>query len=421
MELCYKVRMRRWILLAVLATVAAPPSVFGQPNPSAVTLRETLALARAQSPARQAAAARAEAADLSQTWAGRMLNPTTEFRWENIAPGLRTALPADVFATLTQPIELGGKRGARRGVAAAVATAARANLGATERALEVEVARRYVAAVRGRDRRDTLTVQAAGLSELVRILERRVAEGVTADADLRKLETERARVDIDAALARIAAQRELVGLAALAGWSSPPSLEALERPAVELPPNASADAVVMDAVDRRDDVRVAVSRVGASQHALRLEESRRVPDLHVTGGFKRTAGYDTGLVALLVPVPLFERNRASIVLAHGNVKAAELELAQTRRLAAGEARAAVGAAIDLTRRANDAAARLIEPATIARAAARAAFTSGAGDLLRLVDAERVYADARLTVDDLANAALLATIEARFALAEEAIP
>ena len=54
-------------------------------------------------------------------------------------------------------------------------------------------------------------------------------------------------------------------------------------------------------------------------------------------------------------------------------------------------------------------------------AARAAFTSGAGDLLRLVDAERVYADARLAVNDLTINAVLATIEARLALAEDAIP
>lgn len=406
------------VLVVAFGYAFQVPAQSSQP---AVTLRDAIQQARAQSPARQAAAARVEAADLSRAWAGRPLNPTTEFRWENIAPGLGSALPADIFATLTQPIELGGKRGARRGVALATADAARATMGSTERTLDIEIAQRYLAVIRERDRRRTLTEQADGLAEIVRVLERRVAEGVTAEADLRKIETERTRVETDAALANIAATRELTALGALAGWTTPPSPEALERPAVTLPAGADTEAVVLSALDRRSDVRVAAARLEAARQNLRFEESRRVPDLHVTGGFKRTAGYDTGLVAVLLPVPLFERNRAAIAVADGNVRAASLELDQTRRLAAGEARAALAAATELTRRATDATTRLIQPATVVRTAARAAFTSGAGDLLRLVDAERVYADARLTVDALAIEALRATIEARLALAEEAIP
>lgn len=396
-------------------------TVLAQPSQPVVTLREALQQARAHSPARHAALARVEAADLARTFAGRPLNPTAEFRWENIAPGLRGALPADVFATLTQPIELGGKRAARRGVAAAAVEAARASAGSATRALDLEIAQRYVAVIREQDRRRALVEQGEGLTEIVRVLERRVAEGVTAEADLRKIETERARVETDAALAGIAAGRVLAGLAALTGWTTPPSAEALERPVVQVPGGVDADAAVMAAVDRRPDVQVAASRLDASQQNLQFEISRRAPDLHITSGFKRTAGFDTGLLAVLVPVPLFERNRASIALAQGNVRAAALELEQTRRVAIFEARAALAAASDLTQRAADAAARVIQPATVVRAAARAAFTSGAGDLLRLVDAERVYADARLTVSDLASEALLATIEARLALAEEAIP
>lgn len=407
--------------MILVAAFAHSSPVLAQPSEPFVTLRDTLLQARVQSPARLAAAARVDAADSSRAWAGRPLNPTTEFRWENIAPGLRSALSADIFATLTQPIELGGKRGARRGVALATADGARATMGFVERMLDIEIAQRFLAVVRERDRRRTLTEQAEGLAEIVRILERRVAEGVTAEADLRKIETERTRVETDAVLATIAATRELTALGALAGWTRPPPPEALERPVVELPAGAEADATLLGAVDRRPDVRIAASRLEAARQHLRFEEARAVPDLHVTGGFKRTAGYDTGLVAVLLPVPLFERNRASIALADGNVRAAALELDQTRRIAVGEARAAREAAIELTRRATDAATRLTQPAAVVRAAARAAFTTGAGDLLRLVDAERVWAETRLTVDALAIEALRATIEARLALAEEAVP
>lgn len=412
------------IVVVVLASSAGVARLHGQTSLAAgnpVGLRDALRQARAQSPARQASSARVEAAELSRTWAGRLLNPLAELRWENMAPGLRSSLPLDVFATITQPIELGGKRTARRGLADAITETAQASHWAVERSIDLDVARRFLAVVRLRDRRRALAEQADGLAELVRILERRVAEGTTAEADLRKLETERARVETDAFTAGLAAARELATLAALVGWTDTPPADTLERPDVPPPADTALDAAVDQALSRRADVRIAAARLESSRQHLRFEQARRIPDLNVTGGFKRTAGYDTSVVALLLPVPLFEHNRASIVLARGNVSAAELELEQTRRLAAAEARAAVSAARELARRATDAAAHLIAPATVVRAAARSAFTSGAGDLLRLVDAERVYADARLIVNDLAIEATLAAIEARLALAEEPMP
>lgn len=407
------------VALALLGPLA--PGVVmgaaGQPADGPFTLRGALSLARTRSPARQASAARVEAADLSRAWAGRLLNPVTELRWENMAPGLRGNLPADIFATVTQPIELGGKREARRGLAAATANGARASLWATEKALDAEVARRFLGVIRQRDRAATLSEEAVELAEYVRVLGRRVAEGVTAEADVRKLETEHARVDTAAALARIAAIRELATLSALVGWSPPPALDALERPS--LPPTAARD--VATAVEERPDVRLAASRLEASTRTLSFERARSVPDLNISGGFKRTAGYDTGLLAVLVPIPIFERNRVNVVLAEGNSRAAQLELEQTRLLAAGDVRATQMAAEELIRRSSTAAAQLVEPADVVRRSARAAFVSGAGDLLRLVDAERVYADARLTANELALDAVLAAVEARLARAEDAVP
>jgi outer membrane protein TolC len=56
-----------------------------------------------------------------------------------------------------------------------------------------------------------------------------------------------------------------------------------------------------------------------------------------------------------------------------------------------------------------------------RSAALAAFREGSADILQLIDAERVYAEAQRAVIDLRLEAVLTIIEARFALGEEAIP
>lgn len=425
-------------LLALVVAMASPNAGTAQPATAGTTLRDALIQARAQSPARRAAAARVEAADLSRSLSGRTPNPIVELRWENWAPNLHDRLAYDTFATVTQTVELGGKRSARQGVAAAGAQGARAALWASERDLDAEIVRRYLTVVRERDHNRTLAEHADGLAELVRILERRVAEGVAAEADLEKLRTERARVDIDAMLARMHAERELAVLAALVGWSPAPALDALDAPALALVPAASdpgtsepgtgaprviapSAAVVDAALDRRPDVQQAAARLEAARQTLRFESARRVPDLQVIGGLKRTSAYDTGVASVLVPIPLFDRNQPALALARGGVTAAELELAQTRRLADGQIRAALQAAGTLARRSRDADARLVAPAAVVRSAARAAFESGAGDLLRLVDAERVFADARMAVNALQNDAIQAAIEARLALAEDPVP
>lgn len=411
----------RSLTMAYLLGAGVSPFASAQTSPPLLSLSEALTQARARSPRRQASVARVEAADLSRPWAGRLPNPIVELRWENWASGHRDVLLFDTFATVTQPIELGGKRAARVAVAASVAGSARATLDGTEREIDAEVVHRFLAVVRERDRGQLLAQHAQGLAELVRIVARRVAEGVAAEADLHKLETERARVETEAALAGIRAVRELVPLAALTGWSPLPSAEALERPAVPTHSVADVTAAVTEALVRRHDVRLAAARLDAARQALRFEHARGVPDLAVTGGLKRTSGYDTGVVSVIVPVPVFERNRAAIALARGQVTAAELELEHTRRQADGEARAALMTHAELARRQTDAEARLVAPAMVVRAAARSAFESGAGDLLRLVDAERVYADARMAVNELTLDTILASLDARLALARDVLP
>jgi outer membrane protein TolC len=64
---------------------------------------------------------------------------------------------------------------------------------------------------------------------------------------------------------------------------------------------------------------------------------------------------------------------------------------------------------------------LLVPVDVARQAARASFREGGGDVLRLVDAERVYIEAHRDGLDLKLDAIFATIRARLALGQEIAP
>ncbi len=411
------------VLLAAWLLIPAPEAWAGQavPAPEPITLAQVLAAGRAESPRIAAARSREDAAAAAAGVAGRWPNPAIELRSENWGAAVPGGLPQDSFATVTQTLEFGGKRGARRGMALAAADAAGAGTLATMRAIEREIATRYLEAIRLRDRAGILASQRDGLDELVRILESRVAEGLAPDAERARLAAERTTVAIAVTRAEAAADRAFLELRALAALPGGIAAEALVRPEPIPAPTGDPEALATGAAAARPDVRAATARVETAERTLRLENSLRIPDLTVNTGLKRTLGTNTGVLAVGVSLPLFDRRQAATSVARGELRAAELERDFVRRRAEADATAALRTAARLAEAAAGAAVELIEPATIARTAMRSAFDLGAADLLLVVDRERAYADARLLENDIQIEAVAAVIAARLALGEAPLP
>ncbi|MGE0040604.1 MAG: TolC family protein [Vicinamibacterales bacterium] len=401
--------MRTVIPLLVAGLAAAGPVQAQTATP--VTLAEALDLAVARSPLAAAAAARVDAAREHAALAGRLPNPAVELRSENWAFS-GSSVPEDFFAVVTAPIELGGERGARRGAAAAGLQAADAATGVAVRQVRLDVTTRFFDAVRAAARADALAEAEQGLAELVRVADRRVAEGLLAEAGLRRLEAERARVAADRVRAEADRLMAAVQLAVRLGLPA----VAPTPPATPPPPLPSPAGAA-----ERADVRLARAQVEGARQALRFQQALGVPDLAVSGGYKRTAGYNTGVVAVTMAVPVFGRNGAAIATARGDVRASELELDQATLAATSEAAAAAEAARALAAGADGIAQALVTPASQARDAARSAFLAGAADLVALVDAERSHTDARLTADGLRFDAWQAAVAARLAAGEDPLP
>lgn len=415
--------MRSIALLAVWLLIPAPAAWAEQqePVPEPITLAEVLAAGRAASPQIAAARSREQAAAAAAGVAGRWSNPAIEFRSENWGADVPGGLRLDSFATVTQRLELGGKRRARRGAARAAAEAARADAFATAQAIEGEMAGRFLEAVRLRDRAGILEGQSDALDELVRILERRVIEGLAPDAERARLAAERAAVAIALTRAETAADRALLELRALAALPDNATAAALVRPDPVPVPTGDPAALAADAAAARPDVRAAAARVETAERALRLENSLRIPDLTVNTGLKRTLDTNTGVLAVGVGLPLFDRNQVATMVARGEVRAAELERDFVTRRAEADAAAALLNALRLAEAAADTAAQLVEPTTIARTAMRSAFDLGAADVLLVVDVERAFANARLLENDIQIEAVAAAIAARLALGEAPLP
>lgn len=400
---------------APLVRAQVPPV----PAPS-ITLGEVIEAAGHASPLVAAARARGAAATEAVGEAGRWPNPVVEVRSENWASGVPGGMPLDTFATVTQTIELGGKRHARRGLAEAAQSEAFAAAGLTTASAQRDAAVRFLDAVRLRDEARALAGQQEALAEIVRVLQRRVEEGLAPESELARVETERTRLSAALVRARLAARRSMAPLSMLlpGGLADP---DALVRPAIVPVPDGEIQELAASAPARHPGVVSARARLEAAERNLRFEEARGVPDLAINGGVKRTSEANTGVIALTMPIPLFDRNKAAATIARGGVRAAELELERVTNLAAAEAAAALEAARDLHAAAQDLRTRLVAPAELARAAARSAFEQGEIDLFRLVDAERACVDALLAANDLEIDAVQAAIDARLALGEPPLP
>jgi cobalt-zinc-cadmium efflux system outer membrane protein len=407
----------------------SPPNQAARAAPAAplagstLTLDEAVRLARAAAPARTAAAARAAGASEAVPFAGRWRNPSVEVRSENWRFGSGSDDPAlDNFAVVSQPIELGGKRGARRALAAADAEVAGAELAQAERDAVLEVAAAYLAAVRARALTELLGTQREGGSGVIALMKRRVEEGYSAEADLRKYEAEVARVDAQLLRAWLDLGRACAFLAARLGLAADVEPSQLVEPALPAPLSGDFSDLARAAAERAPEVVAARRRHERAQAALAVERSRAVPDPIVSGGYKRTSDANTGVLGVALPVPLFDRNGDGVARATGEERAAALEAEAAVRLARAEIDAELRAAAALAERAQQTERELLAPVDVARQAARASFREGGSDvLLRLVDAERVYIEAHRDGLDLKLDAILASLRARLALGQEIAP
>ncbi len=417
------------ILIApcLAAALSVTPPTASPPPSAPLTLAEAVAAARVRSARREAAAALAAGARAASRLAGRWQNPTLELRTENVTAGgwrwtppddSRLGPPLDAFAVLNQSVELGGKRASRRALAGAEALAAEASLAQVERTVVVETVRHYIEALRARETLRALESHREALAVHQQAMDARVREGVAPASDLAKFQAEAGRLRALEARSRIELDRSLGLLAALIGESAPIGPERLVSPAQRPAVAGDATTLTAAAVERSPDVLLARAVEARAAKALGVERARAVPDLNVAGGYKRTAGFDSAVLGVSVALPIFDRNGAAIAAATGEARAAASDRAGVEGRVAAEARTALEAARLLDERARHADDDVLKPAGVVRDAARAAFREGAANILNLVDAERVYLEARREVLQVQLEALAAGIEARLLLGEE---
>lgn len=405
-------------IACVVAALLASCAVAGADEP--LTLERAVSLALERSPRRASAAAILSGAERAARTAGRFPNPAIELRTENWRPHGSNPTP-DYFALMSLPVQLGGKRGARRDLAVAEAEVAGEGLRVAERSLVIDAAERFVTALHARALVQALGEQRESTTEVVGILRRRVQEQVAAGADLAKLEAEVARLDVARMRARVELDEAMARLGVVLQAPAEIDPERLVDPPAPVPPAGDPVALARLALDRRPDVAAARARLARAKRELDLQRSGAWPDVAVAGGWKRIEDTNTGVMAVVVPLPISDRNQSAIATASAAADAAGHDLATIE----AEAEAEVIASLRTATRIADSAAtverELVAPAEVARRAARTRLREGGGNLLELIDAERVAVEARRELLDLRLDAVLAILRTRLALGEAVIP
>jgi cobalt-zinc-cadmium efflux system outer membrane protein len=312
---------------------------------------------------------------------------------------------------------LGARRSTRIAAAQAQRDSMLSEVELRRRSVDLAVVDTYLAAVRARQATSLLDAHERAIDEVVQFVSRRVSQGVAAEGDLRKLEAERARTRITRLRADLDLQQQALTLGVLIGQGDAALAQRVELPPA--PPLGAAD--VTAAVERRADVRAAISRVEERRTAAAAERALGSTAIAAMGGYKRTSGFNTGTAGLSIDLPMGLRNTPARLRAEAEITAATLELEQVRELARADIEQSLLAARVFTDQAARVDAELVEPAVIAQRAARAAFREGTGDALALVDADRVYLDSQREALAVQLDAAAASIRARMALGEDPLP
>ncbi len=320
--------MHRLAVAVLLFGSAARGLAFAQ---DVLTLDDALERARTHGPGVVAALARVDEARARVRGAGRAReNPQVD-----AAAGRRQDGGGwDLDVGITQPLEIGGRRGARvDGAAAALAREVASADDALRRA-QREVGTAYLAAAAAQERARLAATAATFAEEILRIARRRHEHGDVAalDVNIAQSGLARARADVHAIGAQhAAAQGALRSLLALEA-EAPLVLESdKERAALE------RDALMSRAAER-PDVKALEAELREAEAEERLGRSLAWPELAPRFRYERDAGTNVFWGGITVSLPFLNRGQETREAAAARSRRIQGELAALRSSVRNEIR-----------------------------------------------------------------------------------
>lgn len=327
----FRIRRELCLLSALLSSVSI--CVADGVAPRTLTLEECLRRTVARSPDLQSGVYKTKAAAHRAKQASRPLNPRLAAEVENAAGtgDVRGYDAAETTLSVSQELELGGKRQSRTVAAEAEAALSRADQNVNLQARLFET-RLVALALLTAQKKARLTEQELALTrEIESVAHAREKAGKTTAVETERARAETAQAEI-ALEARRAEQRDAVRNLALCWGEVEPTFDALaDAPPSDPQALPAVDALVINAATN-PELLAAEAQVRACEAKTAVERSARIPNLEISVGVRRLEeSGDYGAVAGIgVELPLFTRNRNGIKASESDAEAARLDAVAAR-------------------------------------------------------------------------------------------
>ena len=300
-------------------------------NPAGpISLRDALGLALMQSPELATFAWELRAREARLLQAGRPPNPVLTTVVQDLGgstgfTGAADPIQSQTTIELSQLVELGGKRAARQRLAALNRDLAAWDYETARMDVLTRVTGAYLD-VLASQQLVTLSQETAGVVEQVqRTVGLRVAAGVVSPIEQTKADVALAAVRIESDRARRMLEANRRRLAALWGSTSP-RFQSAAGDLTHLRPVPAFDDL-QHRLSQNPDVARWAAEIAQRDAALSVERSKRVPDVSVSGGYRRYPEIDSNafVIGASVELPLFDRNRGGIQEARDRLSKAHEE------------------------------------------------------------------------------------------------
>lgn len=354
-----------------------------------LTLSAALRMALDTNPDLSAARYELQAVEATVLQAGALPNPALEMTMED-----RRRETRETTFVLSQPLELGGKRSARLSAAERSKDAAAAELRAKRAEVRAAVITAFFDVLTAQERM-RLAEESAQLAQRgTDAASRRVVAGKVSPVEETKARVAESsvRLELSQAKAELAAARKRLS----ATWGNPaPQFERAEGRIDALPELPSLKELSGRMATAPAMLR-AQSELDRRQALAQLESSRRIPDLTVSLGVKRSEelGRNQAIVGVSIPLPLFDTNHGNVLEALRRTDKARDELSATEIRLDGDIALAYER-LSLARQEAEALQKEILPgAQSAYDAATKGFEYGKFGFLDVLDAQRTLLQAQ---------------------------
>ena len=378
--------MLRAGLISILALLTSP--LFAA-TAQMLTMDQALETAFANNPDLAAAQWETGIAKGVRQQAGLIPNPEVSWEAEDTRRNSRTTT-----VMINQPIELGGKRGARIEVASRAQDAAGIELDRKRNVLRADVIQAFYSSSTAQQRlllsRQSLELAERGL----RAAQGRIKSGKSSPVEGTRAEVQLSEVRLELRLAERDEASAYQRLAQVMG-APLPAFVSVGDPGRSMP-TVPDSSLLLNRIGETAELRLAKLQIDQREASLGLEKAQRIPVLPVSIGSQddereRERG---NVVGLSMPIPLFNRNQGTVLAAARRTdQARDLRNASELRL-----RTEIQTTLDQWMTANTEVASfnqtILPAAQSAVDTATRGFEMGKFNFLDVLDAQRTLISAR---------------------------